>query len=162
MNGNARIQSAMEYLITYGWAILILGIVIASLYALGVFKLGSAAPSICGLPADIGCLNVDLAQNGLLTVNLQQATQYTINVIGVGCNNQGVANVATISPQVTLPVGGNSTFAVQCWTVTSNAWVAYNAPIGSTYTGYLVVNYTDISTGFEHTAEGTLIQKVKN
>ena len=37
-------QSAMEYLMTYGWAILIIAIVLAALFQLGVFSSASFAP----------------------------------------------------------------------------------------------------------------------
>lgn len=36
-----KAQAAMEYLMTYGWAILIIIVVVAALYAMGVFKLGA-------------------------------------------------------------------------------------------------------------------------
>jgi len=36
-------QAAMEYLMTYGWAILVIIAVIAALYAMGVFKIGGTA-----------------------------------------------------------------------------------------------------------------------
>ncbi|HKZ45530.1 MAG TPA: hypothetical protein VJ343_02385 [archaeon] len=36
-------QAAMEYLMTYGWAILIVIVVVAALYAMGVFRLGSTS-----------------------------------------------------------------------------------------------------------------------
>lgn len=36
-------QAAMEYLMTYGWAILIVIVVVAALYAMGVFKIGGTA-----------------------------------------------------------------------------------------------------------------------
>ena len=39
-----RLQSAMEYLMTYGWSILLIVIVVAALYSLGVFSGGSFAP----------------------------------------------------------------------------------------------------------------------
>ncbi|MDE1851129.1 MAG: LamG domain-containing protein [Candidatus Micrarchaeota archaeon] len=46
-----RSQSAMEYLMTYGWAILAIAIVMVSLYSLGIFNSGSlqptAAPGSC-------------------------------------------------------------------------------------------------------------------
>ena len=38
MDKNFRLQSAMEYLMTYGWAILVIAIVLVALYALGVFN----------------------------------------------------------------------------------------------------------------------------
>jgi uncharacterized protein (UPF0333 family) len=44
-----KAQSAMEYLMTYGWAILIVIVVIAALYAMGVFtpKAGGGTCSPC-------------------------------------------------------------------------------------------------------------------
>ncbi len=41
-------QTAMEYLMTYGWAILIIIVVVAALYAMGVFSIkGGVACSPC-------------------------------------------------------------------------------------------------------------------
>ncbi|MDE1851928.1 MAG: LamG domain-containing protein [Candidatus Micrarchaeota archaeon] len=40
-----RLQSAMEYLMTYGWAILAIAIVMVSLYSLGIFNAGSLQPT---------------------------------------------------------------------------------------------------------------------
>ena len=43
-----KAQTAMEYLMTYGWAILIIIVVVAALYALGVFSIkGGIACSPC-------------------------------------------------------------------------------------------------------------------
>ncbi len=39
-----RSQSAMEYLMTYGWAILIIAVVLGALFQLGVFNAGTFAP----------------------------------------------------------------------------------------------------------------------
>jgi len=151
-----RLQSAMEFLITYGWAILILIIVIATLYKLGVFSLGSTTPNLCALPADVGCVSAVLVPNGLLTVNIQQATQYTINVIGVGCNSQSTNTMTSRQSQI-ISIGGNATFAVPCYT---NSGAVFNSVVGQIYKGYLIVNYTDLTTGFQHTVVGTLIQTV--
>jgi len=41
---SAKAQSAMEYLMTYGWAILIISVVLAALYQLGVFNPMTFAP----------------------------------------------------------------------------------------------------------------------
>ncbi|MDE1851433.1 MAG: LamG domain-containing protein [Candidatus Micrarchaeota archaeon] len=40
-----RQQSAMEYLMTYGWAILAIAIVMVSLYSLGIFNSGNLQPT---------------------------------------------------------------------------------------------------------------------
>ncbi|MEM3820345.1 MAG: LamG-like jellyroll fold domain-containing protein [Candidatus Micrarchaeaceae archaeon] len=41
---NQKSQSAMEYLMTYGWAILIIAVVLGALYSLGVFNANNFAP----------------------------------------------------------------------------------------------------------------------
>ncbi|MDE1850062.1 MAG: LamG domain-containing protein [Candidatus Micrarchaeota archaeon] len=45
MQKAVKSQSAMEYLMTYGWAILAIAIVMVSLYSLGIFNLGSLQPT---------------------------------------------------------------------------------------------------------------------
>ena len=40
----AKSQSAMEYLMTYGWAILIIAIVLGALFSLGVFSSANLSP----------------------------------------------------------------------------------------------------------------------
>ncbi|MCL5100921.1 MAG: hypothetical protein M1122_03145 [Candidatus Marsarchaeota archaeon] len=42
-----KLQSAMEYLMTYGWAILIIAVVLGALSFLGIFNTGSIVPSVC-------------------------------------------------------------------------------------------------------------------
>jgi hypothetical protein len=44
MSKPKRAQSAMEYLMTYGWAILIIAVVLAALFSLGVFNATNFAP----------------------------------------------------------------------------------------------------------------------
>jgi len=49
--GNKKLQSAMEYLMTYGWAILIIAVVLGALYQLGIFNsytfTAKAPPGAC-------------------------------------------------------------------------------------------------------------------
>ena len=43
-SSSSKLQSAMEYLMTYGWAILIIAIVLVALFSLGVFNSANFAP----------------------------------------------------------------------------------------------------------------------
>ncbi|MDE1851416.1 MAG: LamG domain-containing protein [Candidatus Micrarchaeota archaeon] len=45
MIAEGKLQSAMEYLMTYGWAILAIAIVMVSLYSLGIFNAGNLTPT---------------------------------------------------------------------------------------------------------------------
>ena len=150
-------------MMTYGWAILILVIVLATLYALGVFNLNFSTPNICALPANVGCLSAYLSSTGTLTVNIRQATADTINVLSLGCNDQGApVNMITISPPTVLLVGANATFSVQCYKTVAGVLTPFSGSVGQAFKGYLIVNYTDMVTDFTHTAEGSVIEKVAN
>ena len=67
-------QSAMEYLMTYGWAILIISVVLAVLFSLGVtnplFLAPKASPGSCHVFRPDG-----------------QGSSYDINLLGV-CNGE--------------------------------------------------------------------------
>lgn len=159
MQSEKRAQSAMEYLITYSWAIIIIGITIAALYALGLFNPNSFIQSQCIFPADFGCLSSFMyANNGTISLNIQQNTQAPINVTAVGCNSQGnIANMVQFSTAnvVYMPIGGNYTFSASCY---SNGTIFYSQP-GQVFKGYFIINYTNLQTGFQHVFLGKVIEK---
>jgi hypothetical protein len=161
----------MEYLITYGWAIIIIGVTLAALYALGLFSPASFTSNQCIFPADFGCLSSFLyATNGTLSINLEQSTTSAINVAEVGCNTGGtVSNMTTTNDlpidttpsyiisntYILIPIGGNFTLTTTCY---ANGNVFTSQP-GTLYKGYVVVNYTNVQTGFQHVLVGKLVEK---
>ncbi|MGI0100931.1 MAG: hypothetical protein ACREBH_04430 [Candidatus Micrarchaeaceae archaeon] len=153
-----KAQSAMEYLITYSWAILIIGITLSALYALGLFNPDSFISNQCIFPADFGCLSAFLYTNGSITVNLEQATQSSINVTSFGCNSGGTTTNMTPyigANEIFMPVGSNITLTANCF---SNGTI-YTSNPGNLYNGHVVVNYTDLQTGFQHVLVGKIIEK---
>ncbi len=50
-------QVAMEFLLTYGWAIAIVVVVFASLFYFGLLDAPKASPTYCRLPAGLTCLD---------------------------------------------------------------------------------------------------------
>ncbi|MDE1828123.1 MAG: LamG domain-containing protein [Candidatus Micrarchaeota archaeon] len=89
-----RAQSAMEYLMTYGWAILIIAVVLGALYQIGIFNPGSlsgkAQPGSCQV----------LRPNGANTTQL-------MSLSGV-CNGQLPQFVASFSGKGSYVNFGNS------------------------------------------------------
>jgi len=70
---SAKAQSAMEYLMTYGWAILIIAIVLAALFSLGVFNSSSFLGTSCIAGSGFLCSNPVLSGSAL-TLTLGQYT----------------------------------------------------------------------------------------
>lgn len=152
-----KLQSAVEYLTTYGWAILIISIVI-----LALFEIVSGAPQVqeCILPAGFSCPSFYMATNGMLFINLVQSTQYPIQVSALGCVNPESlshmipVNQITSAPAnvINMPIGSNRTFTFQCYSNNT----AFSGPIKSVYSGYLIINYTNAYTDFPNTVYGSI------
>ena len=68
-----KAQSAMEYLMTYGWAILIVAIVLAALFSLGVFSSGALIGTTCIASPGFLC-SVPIVQGTTFTATLGQST----------------------------------------------------------------------------------------
>ncbi len=157
--GNVKAQSALEYMITYGWMILVVAIVLAALYFLGVFNSSALISDTCTMPIGFTCTGTVLTSSGSLSLSMEQGTSSQINVTAIGCNtNVTTANMQQESPQVSIFAGSSYTFnSVQCYAGAS----AFSGAIGSVYRGYLIMNYTDIASGLSHTITGSVLLKVK-
>ncbi len=67
---NKKGQAAMEYLMTYGWAILVIVIVLAALLYLGVFNIGTRTPDQCNFPVGVLCTSAKVTTTNIgMTLN---------------------------------------------------------------------------------------------
>ena len=129
----------MEYLLTYGWAILVIAIVLAALFALGVFSQTPYGVNVCIPSVSYVCTPPALAGNGLLSLNIGQAAFATMSVTGIACTNSSVAPQSFTSVSVTIPQDTNASFQVQCpisnfiigQVFTGYVWLQYNTPFAS-------------------------------
>jgi len=157
-----KAQSAMEYLMTYGWAILIVIIVAAALYALGIFNpatfTGRQATGfqVLGTPSDW-----DLDSSGnfkMILSNSKLGTTVTIynitNTLSGTSTTYDTFNCTGNGGYLTIGPGGTSTLPTDC---TANATTFTMSPEQSAGTTYSIgVSITYASGGFPHTDVGTL------
>ncbi len=99
-------QSAMEYLMTYGWAILIIAVVLSVLFQLGVFSSGNFQPhaqaGACQVSRTVAGVSLEGQCNGMLPQYVAQfngATSYVsiANVVGLGQISHGGGEEVTIT-----------------------------------------------------------------
>ncbi|MDE1846336.1 MAG: LamG domain-containing protein [Candidatus Micrarchaeota archaeon] len=118
MQSQRKAQSAMEYLMTYGWAILIIAVVLGALYQLGVFNpstfQGKAQPGNCQV----------LRPNGPNTTQL-------ITLQGV-CSSQLPQFVAVFPGSLASYVGSipDKGFPMGTNSVSIFAWVKTSSTVG--------------------------------
>ncbi len=83
MKGKA--QSAMEYLMTYGWAIIVILVVLAALYILNIFTPNRILGNQCTVNFKYSCTDLVLATNGTVSLLLGQNTGTTEYNIAIAC-----------------------------------------------------------------------------
>jgi len=125
---SAKAQSAMEYLMTYGWAILIISVVLAALFQLGVFNPMTFAPK-----APPGSCQV-FRPNGPYTTSF-------INLEGI-CSGEIPQYVAQFNGQNSY-ISISSGPILNYKPVTLSAWVYPNS---RNNLGFILINCTRTST----------------
>lgn len=102
---NKKSQSAMEYLMTYGWAILVVLIALGALFYLGVFS--PSMPSSCNAPSPLTCTDI-LADSSASTITFVMATTGTSDAdvtaltidtpTGKSCTIPGSTDISSATP----------------------------------------------------------------
>lgn len=163
-SNNKRGQAAMEFLMTYGWAILVVLAAIGALAYFGVLSPDRFLPEKCTLPSGFACLDfrttTDAAgvSNGFLLV-IQNSAGIDMRNITVNVTD---STTATTTGQIT-GIGG--TLATENSTVLANGQKStYYVPMvglgAGKFKGAVNIFYTNKQTDVAHTASGELIAKV--
>ena len=145
-----RLQSAMEYLMTYGWAIPIIAVVLAALFELGVFNGSNLAPQACIAQAGFVCKNPIYTANGIGII-LGQTTgrEYFDSFMFIAAEGEPLSStgipqnftdpsnglfIGNLLPGQTVGADFNSSkFAY--------GQIPANAPIGTPFAGYVWLGY---------------------
>ena len=143
---NKKSQAALEFLMTYGWAILVVLVAVGALAYFGVLSPDKFLPTKCTLQPGIACIDhkVDGTASTLIVV-IQNALGYDISGVSVsatGCTTPAIA-------PATLANGARGTYTVSTCTFS-----------GTKYSGDLTVDYTIAETGLTHKNKGSVVTKV--
>ncbi len=93
-------QSALEYMMTYGWAILIIVIVAAGLYSLGIFSpTNSASTSITGF-SGLGSVQAECIGNQGLSMQIGNGLGYPIQLLNISVTGSGTTSSLQIQQTV--------------------------------------------------------------
>ena len=132
-------QAAMEFLMTYGWAILIVIAVVAALFAMGVFKLptGGVAPcSPCFAPAT----GIAYKDHGAKQISIINGRANDINITRVIADG----NVDTFTPPIKVAANEDVTLNLT------------NIDLSAKPSTQVTIEYIDLETGIAHNATATL------
>ena len=150
---------------TYGWAILIIAIVLVALFELGIFG-GSTLPTTCVAQSGFICSNPTY-DGGNIAFTIGQnsgSTYYNVNAVFLNSSELATFSAASSSfpsaltqniVAATMPAGSTYSAKVQAWTSSSA-----KATLGTGISGQIWISYETTSGGSTNFAEvGTFTGK---
>ena len=144
-------QSALEYLMTYGWAILIIVIVGAALFALGVFNPSSSSTMTMNSISDFQLVDASITSLGNLTLILGTKTGKTTTVTSISYTVAGTTCSGTSGSQIITPS--------QAATININATTACSLSSGSQVDLIpFTVSYTVAGSSLAHSQSGSILK----
>jgi|GEM_PF-570216 len=162
-----KAQAAMEFLMTYGWAILVVLVAISALAYFGVLDMKFLTRNSCTLPVGLSCLDhrvytYDLfgtKYNGLeinLKNNLGQEIQVTAFDTEVFNNKHQILDVKLANGEKT---SSPNNIVVMDLTNIGNGGEKMNS--GDKYSIEFKLTHTNTATGLTHVEKGTVSGKVE-
>ncbi len=135
---NRKSQSALEYMMTYGWAILIIVIVAGVLYSLGIFTPSSSiGTTITGFNG-LGSVTAQCYANGLLRIQLGNSVGNVINITKIVAINTATGQSASFTGSSALDpspeISPSSSYIFSIANICPPAGQKYSLNINVTYT----------------------------
>ncbi len=142
-------QTGLEYLMTYGWMILVVSMSAVVIWQMGIFTPPSTPPGSSGFsevkPTDwkasysAGNLTMTLFNNAQTQINLTDVNVSLFNVTCTGTHNIGQVMSTGDSYQVVVP-GCSTAFST--------------LPAGGYYKADITIIYTNLASGIGHNSIG--------
>lgn len=108
-----RGQAAMEFLMTYGWAILVVLVAIGALAYFGVLTPERFLPEKCIFAAGLYCSSYKVEADTGVTLKIDNALTKDITVTNIDLEEDDTV-LCSFSGSVLLPTGDSDTFVASC------------------------------------------------
>lgn len=155
-HADRKAQAAMEFLMTYGWAILVVLIVIGALAYFGVLDPSKLLPEKCVFPTGLHCDDYFVSESSI-NLSIQNGIGKDIEILNISVDETSKVSLArcgnTLNEDGNLSNGQTQTFNLDC---TIN-----NTRAGSKYKFDVVLIYRYTGSTFDHTMEGDMFVRVQ-
>src|SRR3989344_9344575 len=141
-------QAAMEFLMTYGWALLVVLIAIGALAFFGVLNPSKFLPNSCSLAPGFACNDFKAAgSTDTITLIVQNGLGDNLNTVSMVLNNSNPSCDGTFLGASSINDGGSSTYTLACGT---------DLTAGTKLKGDLQINYIAGTNNLSHSKVGQL------
>ena len=109
---SVKAQAALEFLMTYGWAILVVLIVIGALAYFGVLSPSNLLPEKCAFPVSLSCVDHQIMEpEHMIMLRLQNSAGKDMIIRGVTATSDALGAGTLCTTQL---IGGAPTYTDTC------------------------------------------------
>jgi len=148
MKKGIKAQAAMEFLMTYGWAILVVLVAIGALAYFGVLNPAQFLPSSCTITSGLGCDDFKVTGGDTQTAEVILRNGFGQDMSGVVV---AIGTCGTDNDPALIKNGDAVPYSLTCSGLTA----------GSRFQEDLNVTYTLGTSSLSHTAQGTITTKIE-
>jgi hypothetical protein len=151
-------QAAMEFLMTYGWAILVVLVAIGALAYFGVLSPAKFLPNSCTISPGIGCgefkATAAAASNVQIYVQNGMGSALSVSALTLTPTSGTCALVTPAALPVTLNDGASQNTVWTCSGIGATS-------AGARFKGDLAMTYTKTGETLSHSVAGTVVTVVE-
>jgi hypothetical protein len=158
-----RAQAALEFLTTYGWAFIVILVMIGALAYFGVLSPSKVLPAKCIVEAGWDCKDY-VIHEGDFSINL-------VNKKGEAMKNVGIINITSDSDQVPITlatcsitpvnVPADDAFVISCTPPAVGGVTVFQGLVGQKVKIDFIINYTMSRGTYAQTFSGSIYATVQ-
>ena len=148
MNASTKGQAALEFLTTYGWAILVILIMIGTLAYFGILSPSKVLPSRCNMGAEFQCMDYQISATAdTFKLRIKNGIGEPVSISAITLGSEGSTQYScTLTDPASLPYTMNSSG------IADFAWGTCNSATAGFVTGekgkvLVTISYNSLSSG---------------
>ena len=154
-----RGQAAMEFLMTYGWAILVVLAAIGALAYFGVLSPDNFLPNRCTTGGEFGCMESQVRDDGSVVLVLQNNVGATLSNVSVALLNP--ADTATVLCGPWESSGNTANGQQLNGTAGITLTGCHNQGSGERFQADILIEYSRSGSELTHSVGGTLQRRIE-
>ncbi len=148
-------QAALEFLTTYGWAFLVILVMIGALAGFGILSPKNLLPNRCNLGPELSCEEAQVTYNNSLVYVIRNSMSDSIKINSETATIDGtsIGAACSISPATLVP---GTTTTITC------PYTANGLPVKGDKAKIAVeIKYTPVGKALEQSVKGEIFQSVQ-
>lgn len=147
-------QAALEFLTTYGWAFLVILIMVGTLAYFGILSPSRILPNRCNFGSEFQCVDYQITESGAtstVTIRLKNSLGQAVSIGSIGVGSEGTASLSCTNPS--LPTNWKSGELIDLQFTACSNMAAAGLVKGEKGKVNVTIDYYSVTSGSAYTKQ---------